>query len=514
MANPREQIGALTRIVARRWPILGASFVVVLAPIQAGITVLPELFQSTATVMIEDQQIPPGMVRPTVTTGLETRLQSINQEILTRSKLGELIERFDLYRPLRAGGASIEQLAARMRGDIWIGMEGRGRVAFTISYRGDDPQKVAEVTNMLASMYVEQNLEMRSRQASSTSEFFKSQLAEMKTRLEEIERRVGAFKSTHAGELPHQQEGNLATLAQLNTRLSINSDHQFRLSERMALLESRLRESKAGGGTISPDAAALRLASLKQELRQLRLKYSDKYPEVIRVRAEIEALEARPEQNREPSSPQGSTTVAPPDETTAPTSKELDDARVELKALQAEETKLKEGIATYDERLQAAPLREQQYQVLMRDYDTTSEMYRSLLLREKEAEIAETMERREKGERFEILEYALPASAPAAPDRPRLRVAGLVLAAALAIGIVFLMEKLDGSYHSLGELQSDSEIPVLAAIPEIITAHDRKRRWGRLLLGFSGTVLLLVATSAASYKICENNHWIVGMLMR
>ena len=90
----------------------------------------------------------------------------------------------------------------------------------------------------------------------------------------------------------------------------------------------------------------------------------------------------------------------------------------------------------------------------------------------------------------------------------------LVLAAALAIGIVFLMEKLDGSYHSLGELQSDSEIPVLAAIPEIITAHDRKRRWGRLLLGFSGTVLLLVATSAASYKICENNHWIVGMLMR
>jgi uncharacterized protein involved in exopolysaccharide biosynthesis len=263
-----------------------------------------------------------------------------------------------------------------------------------------------------------------------------------------------------------------------------------------------------------PDAAALKLSQLKQELKELRLKFSEKYPEVIRVKEEISALEAQLERMGESSSDEGEAKTVVPDERTASIRRALDDAQVELHALQAEAATLNESIATYEKRVKSAPLREQQYQVLMRDYETTSEMYRSLLLRQKEAEIAETMERREKGERFEILDWALPAEAPAAPDRPRLRVAGLILATVLAIGLVFLLEKLDGSYHSVAELQSDSEIPVLTAIPEIVTARDRKRRWGRLFLGFAATALVLVAASAASYKICNGNHYVVGMLIR
>ena len=504
-------------IVKRRWPILVSSFVIVLAPIQTAITVLPEVYQSTARVLIEDQQIPRELVRSTVTTGLDTRLRSISQEILSRSELATLIERFDLYKGSRSGNMPIEQLAANMRRDIIIDMQGDGRagtVSFTITYRGDDPQKVADVTNTLASMYAEHNLKIRSQQASSTSDFFKSQLEEMKVRLEEIERQVSGFKSTHVGELPHQQDANVATLGQLNTRLGINSDHQIRVSERIELLEAQLRQQTAGGEAMGPDDAALKLSQLKQELQGLRLKFSEKYPEVIRVRAEIAALEAQREQTRESTSDQGASTAVVPDERTASVRRALDEVQVELRALQAEAASINESIANYEQRVNAAPLREQQYQVLMRDYETTSEMYRSLLLRQKEAEIAETMERGEKGERFEILDYALPAGAPAAPDRPRLRVAGLVLAAAFAIGIVFLMEKVDGSYHSLGELQSDSEIPVLAAIPEIVTARDRRRRWRRLVLGFAATAVVLVAASVASYKICAGSQYIVGMLIR
>ncbi len=504
-------------IAKRRWPILVSFFVIALAPIQTAITVLPEVYQSTARVLIEDQQIPREMVRSTVTTGLETRLRSISQEILSRSELSTLIEHFDLYKASRSGNMPIEQLAANMRRDILIDMQSDGRagtVAFAITYRGDDPQKVADVTNTLASMYAEHNLEIRSEQASSTSDFFKSQLDEMKVRLEEIERQVSTFKSTHVGELPHQQDANVATLGQLNTRLSINSDHQIRVSERVELLEAQLRQQTAGGEAMGPDDAALKLAQLKQELRELRLKFSEKYPEVIRVREEIGALEARLGQTKESTEDPGTSTALVPDEKTTSIRRALDDAQVELRALQAEAASINESIANYEQRVNAAPLREQQYQVLMRDYETTSEMYRSLLLRQKEAEIAETMERGEKGERFQILDHALPAGAPAAPDRPRLRVAGLVLAAVLAIGIVFLMEKLDGSYHSLSELQSDSEIPVIASIPEIVTAHDRWQHWRRLLLGFAATVLVLVAASAASYKICEGNYHIVGLLIR
>lgn len=504
-------------IVKRRWPILVSFFVIALAPIQTAITVLPEVYQSTARVLIEDQQIPREMVRSTVTTGLETRLRSISQEILSRSELSTLIERFDLYQGSRNGNMPIEELAANMRRDILIDMQSDGRagtVAFAITYRGDDPQKVADVTNTLASMYARHNLEIRSEQASSTSDFFKSQLDEMKVRLEEIERQVSTFKSTHVGELPHQQDANVATLGQLNTRLSINSDHQIRVSERVELLEAQLRQQTAGGEAMGPNDTALKLAQLKQELRELRLKFSEKYPEVIRVREEIGTLEARLGQTKESTEDPGASTALVPDEKTTSIRRALDDAQVELRALKAEAASINESIANYEQRVNAAPLREQQYQVLMRDYETTSDMYRSLLLRQKEAEIAETMERGEKGERFQILDHALPAGAPAAPDRPRLRVAGLVLAAVLAIGIVFLMEKLDGSYHSLSELQNDSEIPVIASIPEIVTAHDRRQHWRRLLLGFAATVLVLVAASAASYKVCEGNYHIVGMLIR
>ena len=515
MSNSREQLGAVKKIARRRWPILLAAFAVVLAPIQTAITVLPDIYQSTARVLIEDQQIPRELVRPTVTTGLETRLQAISQEILSRSQLAALIERFQLYQEPSTGNAPVEKLAAIMRHDIIIDMQASGRastVAFTISYRGRDPQKVAEVTNTLASMYAEHNLEIRSQQASSTSDFFKGQLDEMKARLVEIESQVGAFKSAHVGELPHQQDANVATLGQLNTRLGINNDHQIRVSERIRQLEGELRRETKASDTMSPDASALKLSQLKQELRELRLKFNEKYPDVIRLKAQIEALEARQGETGEASAPAATATVAL-DDRTGSVRKALDEARVELRALEAEAATLNESISTYEQRVKAAPLREQQYQVLMRDYETTSEMYRSLLLRQKEAEIAETMERREKGERFEILDNALAADAPAAPDRPRLRVAGFVLAAVLAIGLGFLLETLDGSYHSLVELQRESKIPVLASIPVLHTSQDRRRRRQRFLVGFAATTLLIVAVSGASYKICAGNETIVGMLI-
>ena len=506
----------LATAAARRWWILVAVFVLIAVPIQVGVTFLPELYQSTASILVEDQQIPSNFVRSTVTTVLATRIQAISQEVLSRSSLARLIERLDLFPVARAGGASADELAGTLRRDIRIDTRRSDQartVAFSITCRGDDPQRVADVANAIADRFVEQNLEIRSAQASSTSEFLQTQLEEVQASLEEMEVEVGDFKSNYVGQLPHQQSANLATLAQLNTRLSMNGDKQLRLVERIGQLERQIQEASKNTDADSPDATAIRLGQLREQHRQLRLQYSDKYPDVVRLGQEIQALESRL-QDSIAGSGVSEASVGAPNATTISLRKELDNAQLELKALVSEEETLQEQIATYDAHVKAAPLREQQFQVLMRDYETTSEMYRSLLVRQKEAEMAVAMEQKEKGERFEILDYALPATGAAAPDLPRLRMVGLALAIAVAVGLVVLLEVLDGSYHSLRELQADSEIPILGVIPEIVTSGDRRRRARWFVLGFCSTLFLVVAASAASYKICLDNYQIVGMLMR
>jgi protein tyrosine kinase modulator len=182
---------------------------------------LPSLYRSRATVLVERQQVPEAFVRPTVTSELETRLHTISQEILSRSRLEGLIGRFNLYACLRKQMSS-EEIIEAMRRDIQLELKGtdvRGRqsatIAFALSYRGRDPQTVAIVTNTLASFYIEENLKACEQQASGTVEFLKTQLTETKKRLDEQENRLSEFKRRYLGEPPQQIPANLTTLEAL-----------------------------------------------------------------------------------------------------------------------------------------------------------------------------------------------------------------------------------------------------------------------------------------------------------
>src|SRR3989449_9623701 len=201
---------------------------------------LPNIYQATATVLVHRQQLPETFVQPTVTSALETRLHTISQEILSRSRLEALITRFGLY-PDLSKRVSAEEVIERMRGDIKLelkAVEARGQreatVAFAIKYLGSDPQTVAQVTNTLASFYIEENLKVRERQATGTAEFLKVQLEETKKRLDEQERQVSEFKRRYLGELPQQMETNVATLERFHIQLRLNSDNQTRAMERRA----------------------------------------------------------------------------------------------------------------------------------------------------------------------------------------------------------------------------------------------------------------------------------------
>lgn len=512
----KERSGSLLAkaldILQRRFWVAVIPFLIALGATVTIVTALPDVYQSHATVVIETQQIPTELVRSTVTSALETRLQIISQQVLSRDGLEGLIERFNLYLKLR-GKVPLQSIVDKMRKDVSVRFSGTrsdsrdSTVAFTISYRGDEPETVAAVTNALATFYVEQNVKVRERQASGTSEFLKTQLVEMQKELEDMERQVSDFKAAHFGELPHQQEANLSALEQLNVQLQINADNRIRASQRLAQLEDQLAkaEERSAGDTVHTPSE--RLAELRLQLGNLRKQYSEKYPDVVRVTAEIAALEEQLRTKGDEPSVEG-------DDKAAQLRRAAYDVQVELQTLQAEAERLNEQISGYQQRVARAPLREQQFQVLMRDYETTTALYRDLLSRQKQADAAEDMERRQRGEQFRIIEPALASQVPAAPNRMRLLGTGIMFSLVVAVGLVGLVEHLDTSFHNLDDLRERIEVPVLATIPAIVTSEDRRKERWRSALTVALALIAFVLVVGFSFFVARDNASVVSLLTR
>jgi polysaccharide chain length determinant protein (PEP-CTERM system associated) len=492
---------------------------------------IPNMYQSTATVLVERQQVPEALVRPTVTSELETRLRTISQEALSRSRLDALITRFGLYADLRKSSPQ-EAVIERMRSDIRLDLRGtdpRGRsttIAFALSYRGRDPETVAQVTNSLASFFIEENLKARERQATGTAQFLKVQLQETRKRLDEQEKQVSDFKKRHVGELPQQMQANLATLEQLNAQLRLNSVNRMRLEEKRELLAMQVPEaSLVGTGaaaspppTLTPhdQASSLRLAQLKQQLDELASRFTPNHPSVVMKQAEITALEerlAREPKASPPSSAEGKSADVRPAPVLTPQAarirQALGEVEAEIKVLKDEDTRLRTALATYEARVGNIPKREQEFQELSRDYDSTRELYQSLTKRYDEAQIAESMEQRQKGEQFRILDPALASALPAAPNRPRLIMVALVLALGLGVGAVVLAEGLDTSFHSLDRLRAFTSVPIIVSIPRIVIETDKRRRRWRFRLAAAGTTLALGLIVAVVWHFAHGNEALV-----
>jgi polysaccharide chain length determinant protein (PEP-CTERM system associated) len=502
----------------RKWLALTV-FAVPFTVILGVVISLPNSYESRAVVIVERQQVPEAFVRSTVTSQLETLLPSISLEVLSRSRLDELISRFGLYPDLK-NMVSREALIRRMRRDITLepsGVVARGRsgdtIGFSIAYRGRDPQTVALVANTLAGYYVEENLRARERQAAGTADFLKTQLDATKQRLDDQERRVSEFKKRHIGELPEQMSANLATLERLNMSLHLNGVNLTRALERRETLSRQRAETAALEPVSGPEAAAVRLARLKQDLIGLLTKFTDKHPSVVRLKEEIIALE----DDLGRSASQGSGTEAEPGVASPQLLQIIQESRAlaaEIKALQNEAGHLRSDLALYQTRVENTPRREQEFQDLARDYETTKALYASLLNRHEEAQLAENMEQRQKGEQFRILDPAIPPEEPAAPRRRRLLLMGGVLSLALAAGAAMLAEQLDTSFHTVDELRGFSRVPVLVSIPLLLSEAAARRGRRRLWLAVCTTTLGVMCVFVIACWVTREHERLLWIISR
>jgi polysaccharide chain length determinant protein (PEP-CTERM system associated) len=470
---------------------------------------LPDVYRAAATVIVERQQMPEAFVRPSITAELETRIQTIHEQVMSRARLTEVILAEGLYRELR-GDWPMNAIVDRMRNDIQLQLRGvdqmTGRtatIAFTLGYRGRDPQAVARVANRLAHLYIEEHADGRERQASRTASFLKEQLDEVKRALDEQERRASDYRLRYTNEMPQQLEANLAALERLNTQLRLNGEYQLRAIERRERFERQIAEAR---GTREDTAApASQLAQLEGQLAALRTQYSEQYPDVIRLKGEIAALRQ-----------EGA--GAPPAEDTADAGarirRALGDTDAELQGLRQEESLLRQAIASYEQRVENAPRRQQELQELSSGYESTREHYQVLLKRYEDAQLAASLEEGYNPEQFRILDPALPPERPAAPDRVWLLLMGLVAATGLAVGVVLAAEKLDTSFHAADDLRAFIGAPVLATIRPIVTKSDRRRTRLRFALAAAAGAVVLALIAAATHRVADGNEQIVRLMAR
>jgi polysaccharide chain length determinant protein (PEP-CTERM system associated) len=514
--SPTQDDSALLRsieILRRRKMIALVVFATVLASAITFALYLPNLYRATSVVLVE-RPVSETFVRAAVTGELESRLHVIKQEILSRARLTDLITRYDLNPELRHGG-QIDGALEQMRRDVVVEPTGpemlSGKiktVAFNLSYTGEERETVADVANEIAAFYVAQNDAIRSGEAVKTTQFLKSQLDEAKRQLDVQEGRLRAYTSAHNGELPQQVDMNLATLERLNTQLRLISEQQIRtLEQRQRLMETIPAAGSATRMSASDSPTADLLEEKKHALSELESRATSKHPDVLRLKQEIAALEAA----------QGRPTAATPEDAMAAGQARgraavLANLDAELEKQKREEESLRAIIAGTEKKLESMPTRQQDYALIARDHEAARELYNSLLTRYGEAQVAESMETDRSGERFRIMEAAIPPADPSAPNRVRLLMMGVILALVLAFVAILAIEQFDTTFHNVDEVRGFTRVPVLAAIPRMYPRPAARVLKTAAATGCLAAVLFVVV--ALSIRMAQNNEQLVRLLVR
>ena len=479
------QIEDYTEIVFRRkWYII-IPFVVSVIGIIVALILIHPMYKSSTLILVEPQKVPEAYVKSTVTLGINERLNTLTQQVMSRTRLESIIKEFSLYGGEKEQSVS-EEIIEGMRKHIQINVKGRD--SFVISYEGSNPEIVMFVTNRLASLFIEDNLKVREQQAEGTTEFLDGQLQHYKLALEGQETQIRKFKEKYLGELPSQLEASLRTLDRMQLDLKANNETLMSLDDRKIMLEKQLAEVNSysevlsdirpitGGGQETSglsDPLNLRLAKLHAELSQLSSIYTDKYPDIMRLRNEIAMLEKQMEVER--SSYKASNTASAPTRSQGiiqnprqiTLSTQLMELTSDIKNLKIKQNEITNNINLFQRRVENMPAREQQMTFLLRDYENTRTNYQNILNKKLDAQLAENLEKRQKGEQFRILDPASLPVKPFKPDPKKIVLLGLALGLGCGVGLVFLLEFIDSSFRKPDDVYAIIGIPVLASVPRI-----------------------------------------------
>lgn len=497
-ASPVSLSDLIAIVRRRKWSFIVtfASFLLIAAAVAL---LLPPIYKASSTILIEEQEIPLEYVQTMVTSYVEQRLQEINQKIMSTSRLQEIIAEYGLY-PEKQDRWTKEEIIEKMREDIHLepistevvdrrtGRPTTATIAFTLSFEGEnDPGKVYRVAGKLASLFLEENLKVRERQASEASNFFDNEITKIKTDMNAVEKTIAEFKEKHVHELPELMQVNMQDL----NRVDITVE---RYDEQLRSLKEREGNLLAEVATASPQLSNQnRLVELKQKLTQLKTVYSNQYPDVMQLQAEIEKMEKSPASAPEAGKPALEKSDNPAYITL---NSQLTGVRSEIESVQRQIAGMEKQRQELNRHIAATPGVEQSFKELLNERDSLKLKYGDLMSKYMEARVAQGLEKEQKGERFTMIDPALLPEKPYKPNRIAIMLIGIVLGMGAGVGLVTLREFSDDAVRDAGALASATSFPVLAEIPRIQTEEDFTRKKDRrrmVLLAASSSLIVGLA---------------------
>lgn len=500
----------VVRIAWRRkwWAILPA--VVIAASAAAWVRTLPNLYHSETLILVVPQRVPESYVRSTITTRIEDRLQSITQQILSRTRLERIIQDFNLYAVERRT-AIMEDIVERMRKVIEVQVV-KGD-AFHVGFTSDDARTAMRVTERLASLFIEENLRDREVLAEGTNQFLEAQLEDARRRLIENEKRLEDYRRQHSGELPTQLEANIQGQHNIEMQLqalleSVNRDRDRRLTLERLIADAGTVDAVSPPPhtvALTPDGvpigatAADQLLAAQDTLRAVALRMTPEHPDMLRLKRLVAELQKKADAEalaRPVSAGAPALTVA---ELTrrnrlAEITAEFDKVDRQITQKLGDEKRLRAMLGEYQKRIEAAPARQSELTELTRDYETFQASYKSLLGKKEDSNVSANLERRQIGEQFKILDPARMPERPASPNRPMLQAVGVAAGLAVGLALAVLVEYLDKRLKSEADVKAALNLIVLATIP-VLEGPVQPRRWKLVAIS---VMAFLVATAGAA----------------
>ena len=447
-----------------------------------------DIYRSSTVILVEHQKIPDDVVRAMVTDRVAERVSTITQQVLSRTSLQKVIEELDLY-PEDVKEKGYDFVVASMRKNIGLATKGsKGRLeSFTISFSHIDPMTAMRVTAKLSSEYIDENLKIREQFVEGASEFLAQELAIAKKELDEKEKVLSEYRLKYLGELPGQLNANLHSLDRLQEEKVSVQDSMNSLSARVEMVQKSIHDYETMAGALEAlpnldgqvststkepvvDPLVRHLSKLQDELADMLVEYTDSYPDVITLKNHIKHLKAliaekqglaQEGEEEEPAGENGPV-FDPYLQDLLTTQSGL---KAQLATLRDRERRINVRMDQYQKNIDATPKREQELLILERDYSNMAENYQRLHEKQISSRISENLEKRQKAERFRILD---PANLPTIPEglpRYLIIVAGFAVGCGLGYGLAFAIEFMKPTFRRSEDAETSIGLPILATIP-------------------------------------------------
>jgi succinoglycan biosynthesis transport protein ExoP len=466
---------------------------------------LPNTYRAETTILVNPQKVNENYVSTSVTGSIADRLSTLRQEVMSPTQLGQLVDELKLYPTLR-GKVSTQGLIARMQKSTSIDVVdsgGQRLSTFRVAFTDLDPKQAALVANRIASLFIERNLKARKLQFTGTSQFLETELQETKRELEEKEHTLQDIKSRYIMDLPESKQYHLEAMNTLRDQLRNSQERVDRDRQTKAYVQSM---AGLTAPTIDLDQQTItskspyqsQVQKLETQLKDLQVRYGPNYPDVRKLRNELNQLKAKAEAEKAQTSPQN--TVADP-QVGAPhgpihnpvVEAEVNKLDQDIEEQTKNQADLQSQIQFHVGKLQQVPIFEQQIAGLMRDYDALRNHYNQLQEKKLSAQMAGELETYQAGERFEVIDTAVPPESPFGPKRGLMIVGGIFMGLMCGIGAALVVEMSDESVRHEREAAQIFGKPILAGIPKITSNKERLLAHWRIASLTAGTAIAAVA---------------------